>query len=346
MLPPQAALHGQFVGLGRNGQAWSTTKTDKQVLLRTACGWQNITLPVAPAAGDSVAVNGDTIVAVGFQAGNMVVQSSPDLGRTWSTKTVPSAQPSAYANVVMSPATGRFVAGAQVMDSLGAGGGSGPGIIGDPSSGMVQAIDVPGDARDAGWAGNALVAPDNGFGGTGTRLFRSDDFGATWTDLTKAITGADPPDHDTPLDTPYFGPALTLGDGTAIVLEETTPGSGVSVRVLRFSGDGSHGEIATLSVPGNVGIGPIPVLASTYGADGVIVAAFDSPTFQVVTEDGTVSTISAAGLPAAPGAMSFQDATNGLAQVTMSSCANGKTDCTSTTTTYATTDGGHSWVAV
>jgi len=342
MPPPQAALHGRFVGLGRSGQAWSTATTDKQITLRTSHGWKTVTLPVAPADGDSVAVNGDTVVAVGFDSGGMVVQSSTDLGTTWSTQTVSSDDPSAAATVAVSPTTGRFVAGVRHTVRIGAVDGPGPAYVGDHGSSIRQ-ITMPGDARNAGWAGDALVVPAGGAGNHS--LFRSDDSGNTWADLTKAITGSVPPNHDIPLTLPYFGPVLTLGDGTAVVLEETLTDTGLSATVLHFTADTTYTQVVSLSFRGNLDGGPVHLVSSTYGADAIAIASLDGPTITVVGVDGSVTAIPAAGLPAAPDAISFQDETNGLAQVTVSGCTGDKTDCTSTSTMYVTTDGGHSWSA-
>jgi len=340
--PPPGALHGQSVGFGRNGQAWSTTATATQVLLRTSQGWQTVTLPVAPATGDSIAVNGDTIVAVGLKDESMVVQTSADLGATWSTQTVASNEPTTEAAVALSTTTGRFVAAPRHVGSIGAVHGSMTVYVGGRGAAGRQ-ITLPGEAAFTGWAGDVLLSPA-GSGIGGPTLFRSDDAGATWTDLTKAITGAAWPDD--PATGPYFGPVLSLADGTAVVLEETlTEGVGISAKVLRFTADGAYTQIASLTVPGNVG-GPMDLLVSTYGTDAIAVAHLDGQAFDVVNVDGTVTTIAAAGLPAAPEALSFQDETNGLAQVTVSGCTGDKTGCTSVTTIHVTTDGGHTWSAV
>jgi len=345
MPPPQAALHGQSVGLGRNGQAWGTTKTDKQVLLRTPHGWQTVTLPVAPAAGDSVAVTGDTVVAVGFQGEDMVVQSSRDLGKTWSTKTVRASQSAAGASITVSSTTGRFLTGAQQISSLGVVAPPGPAFVGDDASSLRE-VSLPGDAKGAGWAGNALLATGGGVGGAGTRLLRSDDSGESWTDLTAKITGVEPPSQDIPAGQPYFGPVLGLDDGTAVALEETLTGTGISCKVFHFADDGTYAHVASFSFMAEIAGGPVALVSSTYGADAVIVAAPDSATFIVVKMDGEVNSIPAVGLPAGPEAISFQDDANGLARVSTSSCASDKTHCASTSATYATTDGGYSWSAV
>jgi len=212
----------------------------------------------------------------------------------------------------------------------------------------VRDITIPGDTRDAGWAGNTLLAPGAGIGGGGSHMYRSGDSGATWTDLTKTITGAEPTDQGVSLDTPYFSPVISLGDGTAVVLEETITNAGVSAKALRFAQDGTWTEVASFLVAGDFGGGPGGVTATAYGTDAIIVPGIDGTTFQVVAMDGTVSTITAVGLPVAPNglSLSFQDASNGLAQVTVSGCANDKTNCASTTTIYATTDGGRSWSGV
>ena len=222
----------------------------------------------------------------------------------------------------------------------------GPAYVGDLVTGVRQ-VELPGDARDAGWAGNTLLAPGSGIGDMGERLSRSDDGGLTWTDLTKTLTGVEPPKDEIDPALPYFGPVLSLDDGTAIVLQETmTQGVGISAKVLHFKADGTYAPVASVSVAADVEGTPGALMASTYGPDAIIVAPLTGGTFQVVSLDGTVTTIQAAGLPAGPDTISFADDANGLAQATVTSCPNGKMSCTSTTTVYATTDGGYTWTAL
>jgi len=346
MPPPRGAMQGAPLGhdvaFGRNGQVWRTRDIDTEILVRTPRGWLTITLPVVPAHGDSVTVSDDTVTAVGFQNGGMVVARSPDLGTTWSTSPVLPAQYALTAALAVSPATGRLVVGAQYEHSSGAVAPPSPAFVGDGAT--MTAITMPGNAAFAGWAGDTLLSPGGGTSDRAVRLSISKDSGATWTDLTKAITGAEPPDHDVPADQPYFAPVLSLGDGTAVVLlvagSDTT---GLSVRVLRLTPDGNYADLALLTLPSNTEGGFGPLVSSTYGPDAVIVSARAIPTLQVVRVDGTVTLITPSGLPSAPDAISFQDTTNGLARVTVSECRLDKPGCTTTSTTYVTTDGGHTW---
>ncbi|MCL2316758.1 MAG: hypothetical protein FWC46_06705, partial [Actinomycetia bacterium] len=345
--PPQAALHGKAVALGRNGQAWGATKTDRQILLRTPHAWKTITLPVAPASGNSVATSGDTVMSVGFQADGLAISTSTDQGTTWTTKTVPVLQESIEADIALSATTGRFVAGDQHVHGSGVAYPGGSAFVGDQVTGVHQ-IRLPGEVQDAGWAGNTLLVAGGGIGIGGPRLSRSDDGGLTWTDLTKTLTGVEPPQDEIDPALPYFGPVLSLDDGTAVVLQETTTeGVGISSKVLHFLADGTYAPVGSVWVAGNVGGPCATMVASTYGADAIIVAPLTGGMFQVVNlTDGTVSTIQAAGLPSGPDTISFADDANGLAQATVTSCPNGKMSCTSTTTVYATTDGGYTWTAL
>jgi hypothetical protein len=110
--------------------------------------------------------------------------------------------------------------------------------------------------------------------------------------------------------------------------------------------DGTYAKVASIFSAGQA-----TLVASTYGTDAIALAPFNGVTFRVVNlADGTVTEIPATGLPATPDAgidtISFQDDTNGLAQVTAAGCLSPKTDCYSNTTIYMTADGGYTWTAM
>ncbi|HEY3630759.1 MAG TPA: hypothetical protein VGL21_07655 [Jatrophihabitantaceae bacterium] len=296
--------------------------------------WRALHAPQAPAPGASIAMAGRTLTVAALSATALTVQRSSDGGASWTNETHELSQAADSANVVAS-ADGRQVAVAATLPgSSGSTDGHATLLVG-PANGRLTERDTPGTAEVA-WSGQQLLMPG---GPLRSRLYLSSDEGQSW--AAQPVAGPVAPEHDVAPDQPVFGTPVSLGG--AAVVPVTSYAGAQATAVLYRTVDGVRFEQLGELALGDGDIGPgVSLAASPYGADAVVVADPFSTELHVFA-GGRQTSVAGKGLPGPVDSLSFQSATDGLAQVTVAGCAHGKTDCTEELRVYRTSDGGASW---
>jgi len=295
--------------------------------------WRALRAPQPPASGASVALSGNTLTVVALSGSTLTVQRSGDDGVSWKTDAHELSQPADSANVAASP-DGRTVAvAASLPGAAGATDGHAQLLVG-PANGDLAERAAPG-AADIAWSGHRLLMPG---GPMRSRLYLSADEGQTW--AAQPVAGPVAPDHDVPADAPVFGQPVSTGAG-AVVPVTSYAGLQAQATLYRTADGARFDQLGELPLGDEVGPG-VGVTASRYGDDGVIVADPFSTILHVFT-DSSETSVAGAGLPGPVDSLTFQNATDGLAQVTVRGCTKGKDDCIEELRVYRTSDGGASW---
>jgi hypothetical protein len=322
----------------------SFTAVDTEILVNAAGSLTaRVTPPHPPAGGNSVAAHGQHVVVVSMSpdGSTLTVSESANGGKTWHD--LPSqavGQPARDAAVALSPDGTHYIVGTDGKYSAGAGVPGGTAFLAGPD-GKLTKIDIPGAPSTLAWAGNTLLVP----GGRSTaHLYASANTGQTFTDVTTAVTGETPPSADVPLDTPALGGVIGLPDGTAFIPVATISDSGFTLAVKATTDGTTFTDVGTTVVAGSFGGGGGLSLAdSAYGSDRAAFVPLGTTDLFIVSLSGPPQTVHMTGLPASPDAIAFQDATSGVAQVTVSGCNDGKDNCYQNTTNFITSDGGATW---
>ena len=152
-----------------------------------------------------------------------------------------------------------------------------------------------------------------------------------------------PPAADVPATEPVFGPVLGLSSGVAVVPVGHVGATGLSVDLEATTTGTSYTLVGTVAAAGDYGAGSLAAASSSYGPDEAALVLAGTTDLYVVASRGKPVMIHMSGLPVSPDSISFQDTANGIAQTTVTSCANGKSDCTVTVSQYITSDGGRTW---
>lgn len=329
--PGAAAIVRASVG---PGVSW-IQHADGQTAVSTDAGvtWRGLHAPQAPAPGASIALAGRTLTVAALSATALTVQRSRDGGATWTREAHELSQAADSANVAAS-ADGQKVAVAATVPGLsGATDGHATLLVG-PADGQLVERSTPGTAEVA-WSGRQLLMPG---GPLRSRLYLSSDEGQSW--AAQSVLGPVAPDHDVAPDQPAFGAPVSLGDA-AVVPVTSYAGAQASAVLYRTVNGTRFEQLGELHLDGDIGPG-VGMAASPYGADAVVVADPFSTTLHVFA-GGQQTSVPGTGLPGPVDSLSFQTATDGLAQVTVAACVRAKTDCSEELRVYRTTDGGATW---
>lgn len=335
---PTVSAPNQVTTLGIEGQAWMLT--GDTVSVRTGATWKAISPPLPPAPGNSVAILGQLAVVASLNGSALTVQSSVDGGATWSKNGAQLNAPTTGVTVALSPSSViRYIVGADPQISAAAPSQYTAGFINNPDGSLKQ-VSVPGPVSKLAWNGSALLVPG---GPMSSHLYRSTDNASTWSDISKLALGYVPPASNVPVTATSFGAVIGLASGSAVLPAEHVS-NGTPTLDIYTTRDGLHfSKPATISLSGqDTSVG---LVVSSYGPDQAVVLNPGTLDIFVVDATGVRATFHAAGLPAPPDAISFQSATAGLAQVTIRSCASGKTTCSATPAVFSTADGGRTWSA-
>jgi hypothetical protein len=306
------------------------------VSTETAALWSNVTVPIQPVKGHSIAQEGTVIVAAGVQGVNLVVASSADSGKTWAThqQALGSTAPSSL-DVVLSGDGQRWLVGPPHEGSLGAAATYTKAYV-STAGGELQPITPPGPAGHAAWAGSTLLVSG---GAHGSHLWSSTDNGQSFNDISDKVQGTMPPTANS--DAPVIGAVLQLNGAVATVLLAQN-GTASTATVYTTRDANTFAKVVSVSLPG-MQPGALDGLASTYGGNAVIMTARDQ--LLEITADGQQKTIAMTGLPAGLTTIGidFRDGANGTSNATAATCSNGKSNCTTASSTYTTSDGGTTW---
>ncbi len=301
--------------------------------LGAATLWPDITFPVAPSAGRSIAQAGPVIVEAGLLGSTLVVAHSSDSGATWTSNQVGLATPVPYVDVSLSGDGKHWIVGPP--HEGGATVSSYTGAYVSTSGGALQRVSLPGQASHAAWAGSALLVSG---GALDTHVWSSTDNGHSFADISPSVQGSmRPPGYQ---GAPSVS-LLQLGSGVAAVA--LAPSGAGSTATAYVTHDGAtFGKGASADLP-NIAPGPLNGLASSYGSSAVIAAS--AAQLLKVTADARFQPIATSGIPLGANSLSlrFRDAAKGLADATKTTCTAGKTGCTTLTTRYTTADGGTNW---
>jgi hypothetical protein len=323
---------------GQAGQAVVTKDGATLLTIDAGAHWSALSVPGTRIGGHWLDVHGATIAAASLDpSGRLTYERSSDAGKTWTSQRLPLAMPDGgQVDVTLDGAGATVAIAAQLPHSSGT-----PGV-GTLFVGPAGRDLVPRPAPAAGtasWVGTHLLFVG---GVVSSRLFVSDDLGATWTQSTvEGVTVSG--DAPIPADAPSIGLPVTSAAGRAILPVTLFNGGTSSVVDLLATSDGrTFTSLAQIPTGGTWGAG-VTAVGTSAGPDGTIFADLSSAGLITVT-GSDVTTVTPRGLPG-PGWLTFSDAAHGLAFVTVSTCP-GKASCTTTTSLYASTDGGHTWTAI
>ncbi|MBT8159639.1 MULTISPECIES: hypothetical protein [Arthrobacter] len=295
--------------------------------------WPDVVFPVVPSTGRSIAQAGSVIVEAGLQGSTLIVANSSDSGATWTTNQVALATAVPYVDVSLSGDGKHWIVGPP--HEGGATVSTYTGAYVSTSGGALQRVSLPGQASHAAWAGSTLLVSG---GAMDTHLWSSTDNGQSFTDISPSVQGSMP--------TPGYQGApsislLQLGSGMAAI--SLAPNGAASTATAYVTSDGAtFGKGASADLP-NIAPGPLNGLASTYGSDAVIVTS--AAQLLKVTADAQFQPLAMSAIPSGVNSLGiqFRDAVRGIASATRTTCADGKTGCTTITTRYTTADGGAHW---
>ncbi|WP_336854560.1 hypothetical protein [Sinomonas albida] len=296
--------------------------------------WSDVKFPVAPSKGRSIAQEGPVIVEAGLKDGSLVVANSSDSGATWTTNQMQLPYQIPSVDVALSGDGKHWIVGPPHEGSMGAASTYTKAYVAT-AGGALQAITMPGPAGHAAWAGSTLLVSG---GANGSHLWASTDNGQSFADASAKVLGSTPPNANS--DAPTIGALLQLADGVAVV-EMTKNGNG-STAAVHTTHDGT---LFTKTGSANLTEPPAALdgLTSTYGSDAVIMAS--TRRLIRVASSGEAQTITMQGLPEGLTSVvvQFRNTTNGIANVTASSCTADKAGCTDQRSNYTTSDGGQTW---
>ncbi|GAP61204.1 hypothetical protein AHiyo1_48770 [Arthrobacter sp. Hiyo1] len=131
--------------------------------------------------------------------------------------------------------------------------------------------------------------------------------------------------------------------GSALAAISLAPNGAASTATVYVTRDGAtFGKGASVGLP-NIAPGPLNGLASTYGSDAVIVTS--AAQLLKVTADAQFQPLVMSGIPSGMNSLGiqFRDDARGIANTTRTTCAEGKTGCSTLSTRYTTADGGAHW---
>ncbi|MDQ2837903.1 MAG: hypothetical protein M3Y42_05820 [Actinomycetota bacterium] len=295
--------------------------------------WTRLRLPATPATGHSIAVTGNLIGALTMDSHGMAYQRSGDGGQSWQRTAVPLSIPTDQADLAMSADGSKVAVLASVQGS--ANNGNTPELYVRDATGALVARQAPASGSIA-WSGNRLLLAG---GPLSSRLYASDDNGASWT--ARAVGAAVAPRFNLDPSTPSIGAPLAGPNGSVLVPVTSHSGNASSVQFFSSSNGAAFTAGVRVPLSGNVGSGTVAVV-SAAGPAGYIVAEPGSNKLHLV-QGTTQTTLSPTGLPGPVDSLSFADAQHGVAQVSLRSCSGGKQNCTQTVEVLATSDGGHTW---
>jgi len=329
---------GQAI-VGLNGAVWLTTDA--------GTSWRALDPTMNPAHGYSVVDSrGSTIVALTSEGSTtettkLVYQWSKDAGKTWSRLNLTPPRSTDSAEIALSADGSSVAVVANTYDS------KTNQVTSVIFVGPVGKDLVGRDSPLAGvpaWVGTHLVLA--GAGPKTTQLFVSDDRGKTWTETTAAalatastgtVPGGPPPGIGAPVHS----------TGGAVVPVTTFVGQVPRLSLLTTTDGRTFTSIFSVLIAQNGGGGE-SALGSSAGPGGAVFVDFGSPRLFSVS-GSTVTKVAMTGLPPdTTAAITFSDATHGLALVNLSDCvkrSDGTTECGSSPNLYRTIDGGQTWVA-
>jgi len=329
---------GQAI-VGLNGAVWLTTDAGTT--------WRALDPTMNPADGGSVVDSrGSTIVALTSEGSTtettkLVYQWSKDAGKTWSRLNLTPPRSTDNAEIALSTDGSSVAVVANTYDSKTSQftsvifvGPVGKDLVGRDS----PLAGVPA------WVGTHLVLA--GAGPKTTQLFVSDDRGKTWTETTAAalatastgtVPGGPPPGIGAPV----------RSTGGAVVPVTTFVGQVPRLSLLTTTDGRTFTSISSVLLAGSGGGGETTV-GSSAGPGGAVFVDIWSPRLFSVS-GSTVTKVATTGLPPdPPAAITFSDATHGLAVVNLSDCvkrSDGTNECGGSLNLYRTIDGGHTWAA-
>lgn len=323
---PLPGLHVSVAQLGPSGHAIITIDGVLWITTNAGGTWRKLDVPGTLARGHSVDVRGATIAAATIDSGVLVYRRSEDGGKTWTSQRLAARLDSTEADVALS-ADGSTVALANQRAHSSNFGGSMVLCVGPVGRDLV-ARDAPLDGTPV-WVGTHLVVAG---GLLASELIRSDDQGQTWTQSTVAGVKA-PTSGAVAGDTPNIGTPVSSAT-RAIVPVTIHGGTSASLSLLTTSDGRTFESIGAVPLAGEVGAG-VTAIGSTAGPDAYMFADPTSTNLHWLSGSG-LTTVPTTGLPGTPEAITFSDATHGLASVPSSS---------STVLLFRTSDGGRTWEA-
>lgn len=339
-LPPGPDVQGG--GLLDASHGWALTG---QRLLVTADGgstWRNVTPPSGFGSGAFLdAEHGWVAISEAFTSasdpsyGRIDVWRTTNGGQTWTKAELPKAVFNAFGEI-LPPVQFDFLDASQGFAFLSgnlAKGRNDSDLFWTADGGRTWSADRPTGSGNVGNEGAVgFATADDGVivnAMHGNGMVATHDGGRTWTDaaidLPPGSAGAEL----------FFGEPAYFDGRSGLVAIDFQTDNGSDNRVYRTLDAGSSWtDAATL---------PAGLFAITFldeelwiGTNGALV---------VRTSDGgrTWASSSAMGLPGAPESLTMVDAQHGWALVGMNVCLTFKSNCSSRTALYATTDGGSTW---
>jgi photosystem II stability/assembly factor-like uncharacterized protein len=185
------------------------------------------------------------------------------------------------------------------------------------------------------WVQVAFKSPSDGVVVAGpalTFLYHTNDGGAQWSSSSL------PPG----LSHPELGNPMDVSGGLAVTAMSSEPDGSETVTLLR-SVDGAAFSImgTPLAIPASES--PGGVTAASFGSS-IWIFANNHVLFRTTDSGDTWTKVSNSSVPQGVGSASFATGTSGEAVTEEGSCAEFKSDCTTSLETFVTEDGGTTWV--
>jgi hypothetical protein len=306
------------------GDGWAVKDDGIDVTADGGTSWSTWSLPQPASAIADIAVLGARRgYALAFVHGDLAL-SETSTGDQWNTRTVTPSQTLSDAQLVVSD-------------------GDVVGILGTEASNVNfsrgQWFPVPLRAASSAPAGGAVSSAGGRLflsGGVAhASLFRSDDDGANW----KNVTWPHAKDYET------SGPVSAFGDGLAFVT--TTPGDTDAAVTLITSSDGGATWKRAASVPITTSIGIGVGLPAASTDDEIVVSVPDGSRIIRFTTTGAPDLISPNGLPSGVTSLSIVNKDTFWATYESNTCTSkDEASCKRESGIVMTNDGGQTWSAL
>lgn len=298
-----------------------------------ASRWTAVPLPHPPADSDAVASRGSRVYTANVDASGVALDYSNDGGHSWHSRRVAATRDLADVALALSPDGSRLGVVLDRPGSAGAVGGASV-LVGATSGGAFTSQDAPSAGQLAWWRNNLVLSG----GALSSRLYLGDSTGASWHPV--AVGGPVAPRFNVDPSVPSIGVAQPLPNGNLLVPVTNHAGS-PHVDLLATGNGSAFRSLGQVALSGSLGSGTVAAVSAL--PDGTVMVSDPNTLRFHVVSGGTDHAFAPTGLPAPPSSISFVTATQGLAQVDLAGCSQGKTDCSTEHEVFATTDAGRSW---